>query len=236
MTPMTKSICADIGRCAYDEATASEDTPCPYWNECFGVALIALPNLPPTNPIGGKVTMPQTELLPTIQTAAVLSEDGVYRYELTRRWDDRPAVTWVMLNPSFADAEVDDLTVTKCMGFARRWACGGIKVVNLYALRATYPTALVDHPDPIGPRNSHHLIQAMSTAGFVVAAWGASAPARPWTVDVVMNVAARAPKDLWCLGITKSGAPRHPSRLGYDTRLEPFDGWFDEGQKGTDDD
>lgn len=46
-----------------------------------------------------------------VEKAAVLSDDGRYRYRLTRRWDDRSMVVWVMLNPSTADAEVDDPTI-----------------------------------------------------------------------------------------------------------------------------
>src|SRR5258708_25884820 len=96
-----------------------------------------------------------------VEKGAVLSDDLVYRYELTRRWDSRPMVTWVMLNPSIADAEVDDLTVTKCCGFTQRWGWGGIRVVNLFALRATNPKELHDHPDPVGPKNMEAISEAI---------------------------------------------------------------------------
>src|SRR5438445_441934 len=38
---------------------------------------------------------------------AVLSTGQTRRYLLTRRWDDRPLMAWVMLNPSTADARTD---------------------------------------------------------------------------------------------------------------------------------
>lgn len=41
--------------------------------------------------------------------SAIISDCGRFRYMLRRSWDiSRPAVTFVMLNPSTADAEKDD--------------------------------------------------------------------------------------------------------------------------------
>jgi len=82
--------------------------------------------------------------------SAVLSDCGTYRYSLTRRWSPGPLLGWVMLNPSRADALVDDPTIRRCVGFARRWGFAGIVVRNLYALRATDPRELSRHPAPVG--------------------------------------------------------------------------------------
>jgi hypothetical protein len=59
-----------------------------------------------------------TDLL--TQSAAVVSECGLYSYSLTRRWAHGPKALFVMLNPSTADAMVDDPTIRRCIGFARR--------------------------------------------------------------------------------------------------------------------
>jgi len=49
-----------------------------------------------------------------IRTAHI-SDCGRYRYSLTRVWDPGlPRATFCMLNPSKADAKVDDHTVRKC--------------------------------------------------------------------------------------------------------------------------
>lgn len=40
---------------------------------------------------------------------AILSPCRTYRYELTRRWQEGSQLAgWIMLNPSTADANIDD--------------------------------------------------------------------------------------------------------------------------------
>lgn len=148
--------------------------------------------------------------------SAELSECGAYRYELVRLWERGRVVTWCMLNPSTADSSVDDPTIRKCVGFAKRWGYGGIRVVNLFALRATDPAALTRHVDPIGPRNERIL---RDLSGDVVAAWGSRVPKEPWARRVVSVARERS---TWCLGTTRNGEPRHPLMLSYSTQLEGF--------------
>jgi hypothetical protein len=153
---------------------------------------------------------------------ATISDDEVYRYTLDRRWDQTlPIMAWVALNPSKADREVDDMTVGRMCGFARRERCGGICLLNMYALRATDPAALRDHPDPVGPENDRWLtgLAEGGRDGPVVVAWGDHA-ARPWARErraQVLTILAGVP--LWCLGVTASGEPRHPCRLAAATPL-----------------
>jgi hypothetical protein len=145
-----------------------------------------------------------------------------YRYALNRRWAyDGPIMTWVGLNPSTADATVNDPSVRRMMGFARREGCRGICVLNAFGLRATDPAELARHPDPVGPENDRWLsgLTAETVDGPVVAAWGAHrfAAAR---VAVVHDLLTRVP--LVCLGTTKEGAPRHPLYVRGDTALVPL--------------
>lgn len=152
-------------------------------------------------------------------TDAVISEDGRYRYSLTRRWSERALMVWCMLNPSTADAHVDDPTIRRCIGFALREGYGGIHVVNLMAYRATDPGDCLAQSDPIGPENDDYLERAARSASLVVCAWGARAP--EWIVrrGICHLAGDVAGAGLVCLGKTKDGSPRHPL---YVARLQPL--------------
>lgn len=160
---------------------------------------------------------------------AVLSDDGVYRYSLSRRWPAPPGIVlepkilpFVMLNPSTADALVDDPTIRRCIGFAKSLDYDGILVRNLYALRSKDPSALKEHRDPIGPANPAALLGIADPGDIVVCAWGANSFAEKRGQDI-----AKAMRENWgfftmALGVTKSGAPRHPLYVHGDTRLQEY--------------
>lgn len=151
---------------------------------------------------------------------AHISNDGAHRYTLGRTWSHETPAVFVMLNPSTADALVDDPTIRRCIGFAKALGCGGLHVVNLYAYRATKPADLWLASDPVGPENDEALRAAFLTAyGYgspVIAAWGANA--KPDRSRAVTAIASAAGIDLMVLGVTKGGQPRHPLYLPKATR------------------
>jgi hypothetical protein len=153
---------------------------------------------------------------------ALLSDDQRYRYWLSRTWREQPGfLLWIMLNPSTADALTDDATIRKCMGFARRWGYGSITVVNLYALRSTNPAALEADPDPVGPDNDEWICRLAAQATGIMAGWGASGPRGLKARAVAVN--AMLPNvEVCCIGQTRDGYPRHPSRPGYATPVELY--------------
>jgi hypothetical protein len=129
--------------------------------------------------LSGQSTSGQLGLvMPAAARGAALSACGRYRYTLWRIWDEaRPPALFVMLNPSTADADVDDPTIRRCMRFARDLGYGGLLVGNLYAYRATNPDELDVVDAPIGRGNQTALYALVARAGIVIAAWGAK-PAR----------------------------------------------------------
>jgi hypothetical protein len=162
-------------------------------------------------------------MLDLVEKHANISPSGYYRYSLRRTWDrEGPSMAFVMLNPSTADAFVDDPTIRRCMGFARREKMGGITVVNLFAGRATKPEDLFKMWDSVGPQNetTWH-IWLYAARPKIVCAWGAE----PKAMEQAKKFRAWADGHnlaLWCLGKTKDGHPRHPLYLKNDAPLEPF--------------
>ena len=167
--------------------------------------------------------------------SAQISRCGRYRYTLDRTWGDPygPAVYWIMLNPSTADADVDDPTIRRCVAFSKRHEAERMRVVNLWPYRATDPADLVSalHAgiDVDGEQGEHHIDQALvewADGDLVVAAWGASVERLGWhgseRVEWLVNLAHEYDTPLRSLGVTKAGHPRHPLYVKSDT---PFDHW-----------
>ncbi len=153
-----------------------------------------------------------------IERDAFITGDGLYRYRLLRKWTEGYMALWIMLNPSVADAEKDDPTIRRCLGFTKSWiGFGSLEVVNLFAYRSTQASVLLDVDDPIGPDNDRYILAAASRATVIVAAWGAGANAvNPHRVQQVRAMLKRYPID--CLGVTRGGDPRHPVRLSSRTQ------------------
>jgi hypothetical protein len=145
---------------------------------------------------------------------------------------------WIMLNPSTADAVAPDHTITKCIGFAKRWGYNAIDVFNLFALRSTNPKGLLANVDPCGPLNDQVLRQAVHEATWkeevptpAILAWGAGSPIRK-LLETRVRRFGRDFEDSFsrslglsrfqCLGTTLGGQPRHPLMLAYDTKLQPW--------------
>lgn len=155
---------------------------------------------------------------------AHISPCGDYRYNLWRLWNTTNRVVWIMLNPSTADASVDDPTIRRCMGFTKQWGVGGIMVVNLFALRSPSPKDLLIHASPVGLFNDHAIKEALYAVkdNYVIAAWGAlKKPFRQRALDVVAMCGDMGVQ-LLCLGHTKSGDPRHPLYVRKDQERIPL--------------
>ncbi len=157
-------------------------------------------------------------------SGAAFSPDKAYRYVLTRTWDAAlPAMTWIMLNPSTADAMTDDPTIRRCRAFARREGSGGIAVVNLFGLRATDPRALREHADPAGPANDWFVRLHAQAAPRTIAAWGACGALRGRASEIAGALGVIPGIRLECLGVTADGSPRHPLYVRSDAPLIPWE-------------
>ena len=157
-----------------------------------------------------------------IERDAVLSDCGRYRYLLRRVWDhSRMRALFVMLNPSTADAEVDDPTIRSCARLCRSWGYGSFEVVNLFGWRATDPKALTKAEDPVGPDNDGVAERAIQRCDVAICAWGANGMARGRARPMLGLISSFRPA-AFCLGKTKDGAPRHPLYIKTGTMPELF--------------
>lgn len=151
------------------------------------------------------------------QSSANISDCGKYRYWLERKWSKAAPQVFIMLNPSTADASLDDPTITRCTNFSKREGAGGLIVVNLFALRATDPKQLdlVDRMagNGVGEENTKAIGEALLCAAMfsrpAICAWGSN----KWAGLMSGRIVQRAKDigaDLMAFKINKDGQPKHP--------------------------
>jgi len=158
-----------------------------------------------------------------IERTAEISECGLYRWTLGRRWAAGPSVCFVMLNPSTADGERDDPTIRRCMAFAKAWGFSALSVRNLFPYRATDPKqmgkASLAGVDITGGERGTSELRAASAADLVVAAWGAN---HLWTFGAFKFFYVTEPTPIYCINTTQRGHPVHPLYQKLTTRPAPY--------------
>lgn len=162
--------------------------------------------------------------------SAILSACGLYRYRLERDVFANghalgKTIAFFGVNPSTADATLDDATVRKWRGFAMR--LGGYRFIvgNVFAYRATDVRELAQASNPIGLENNPHLLRIAADADILVPCWGNrdKAPRELRSrFDDVLAMLLATDKPVLHFGLTKGGDPKHPLMLGYDTPLTPW--------------
>lgn len=157
-----------------------------------------------------------------LERDARISDCGKYRYLLRRTWDHaKPRTLIVMLNPSTADAEIDDATIRSCIRLSKGLGYGSFEVVNLFAFRATDPAELQRADDPIGPLNDDVIEAAICRCDIAICAWGAHPMGGNRSGSIRALIRGHRPA-VFCLGTTKSGAPKHPLYIKSGTPLQTF--------------
>jgi hypothetical protein len=158
--------------------------------------------------------------------SAIISEDRLYRYRLTRGWNSQPPVMWIMLNPSKADHLKDDPTIRRVIGFSMNHGFGSCIVHNLFALRSTEKSNLLTHVvKSVGKENDEHIIDdAVLPDGTqkmpIICAWGTLDKRLRWrAVDVLKYLEGLT---LHALKIGNLGDPAHPLYLPNTLRIQEF--------------
>lgn len=158
--------------------------------------------------------------------SAIISPCGLYRYRLERTVAmTGPVYAFFGVNPSTADASIDDATVRKWIGFSKKWGGSRFIVGNVFAYRSTDVKALATVDDAFGDDIGDHTTAIIEDADILVPCWGDTGKVPPklqFAFDVLMDALVSSGKPVMHLGLTKGGDPKHPLMLGYDTPLTPW--------------
>lgn len=177
------------------------------------------------------------------EAGADMSECGRFRFSLFREWRDMMdsetrSILFIGLNPSMAEANVDDPTCRREVEFARDWGFTRYSKANVIPYRATSPKDLShvadmdeDEWDGAVRRNVGEIRRLAADSGKVVLAYGrlpANAPDRCIhalndALDAAEEAVAES-ESLFCFGLNKDGSPKHPLYLRRDSILEEWKG------------
>ncbi len=165
--------------------------------------------------------------LGTDDAGAVFSEPNHdYRYLLWRRLSTvvKETCLFIMLNPSVANHQRLDPTVSKCIHWTKEWGFGRIEVANIFAYVSTDPMPIKKGYDWIvGPHNDEYIGEAIDRAARVVVAWGANGTVME-RGQVIIEMLRERQRSAYCFGVTKgNNQPRHPLYIGYKTKLIEYE-------------
>lgn len=156
-------------------------------------------------------------------SSAVISACGLYRHRLDRVVQEHGIIiAYYGINGSTAGVIENDQTVMKWIGFTLR--NGGRKFIvgNAFGYRSKDVKILSTVNDAVGPDNATHLRAIISEADLHVPCWGDRNKVPRHLrhhFDELEHMLRASGKPIKIFGLTNSGDPKHPLRLGYSTKL-----------------
>lgn len=145
---------------------------------------------------------------------ARFSECGKYRFWLSRVWDPgNLPLMLIGLNPSTANANIDDPTIRRIISLSSSNGYGGIWMTNLFPFVTAYPEKIIN--DRI-VENDMHLLEIDDKCSGVCFCWGNfDVKGRDYSMRALFHHAL-------CFGKNKNGSPKHPLYLKSNTQLIKF--------------
>lgn len=129
---------------------------------------------------------------------------------------------WIGMNPSTADASANDPTVTRECDFTWRWGFRTYVKCNVMDYRATDPKELLRIDTPSSVMNLSTIVREATYASCIIACWGAIPGPLLVYAMAVRNALKQDGREIFCLGRTKHGAPKHPLYLPKITERVPY--------------
>lgn len=164
------------------------------------------------------------EIEKIIKSKAILSDDELYRYKLCRIWDEnKPKATIIMLNPSKADTLITDRTVMNVTNYLIENNYGSVKVVNLFAFRATDPKFLKQRDEKQEALNSDYLKEAFFDSDVIIVAWVRDKDKYVTRKREVEKLLLEFKGKIKCFEDGSGKKLRHPRDLGLDWKLVDYE-------------
>lgn len=161
---------------------------------------------------------------------ATFSPCRTWRYRLWRVWDaGLPPMAAGMLNPSVADENNPDRTVSNQINRADGMGYGSLVVFNAFSFVSPSPETmkmrLAEGFDIIGPQTDVYtraiLTEVRNRNGLVTVGWGNDGNISGRGAFIAA-LAAELQIPLFSLGTTASGQPRHPRGVA---KSQPYVPW-----------
>lgn len=141
----------------------------------------------------------------TIPNGAEFSSDKKHRYVLWRIWDDtKPVAMCIGLNPSNANSEKNDPTITRTCSVLKQLGFGGLRMVNIFTYITSDPNQVLNQVPDL-----NWILTTAYQCQEILFAWGSF---KQIPQDFVTKLVDQFP-DAKCFGKTKAGHPWHPSPL-----------------------
>lgn len=164
-----------------------------------------------------RLNMQEITITANIESSAIKSPCGRYRYVLKRVWNPTTGIgAFLCANPSKADHLLYDETVYKCSNLAVQWGWGGIYILNLYPLYETDPKKLV-HDTETDMINAEHVTKILNEVQTVIIATGNGHQHRLEQILIGIDV-----EKLYCLKKNKGNGYLHPSRIKTEDFKKPL--------------
>jgi hypothetical protein len=158
-----------------------------------------------------------------------------YRYILSRNITEisNRVLLVCMLNPSTADDEKNDPTISRLCSLTKNAGFDRLLVLNLLGVRATNPKDIWLHEDPVGIENwktwDSVLKELIPGRDRISIAWGRAPICRYYLqrfIPILVTAAHhlkvwKEPLMTWVENL--DGSPRHPLYISNNTKLQPYD-------------
>lgn len=153
---------------------------------------------------------------------AKFSKDLKHRLVLWRIWNrSKGIVLYVGVNPSTADAKVDDATIRRLNHFTRQEGYGGFYIINLYTRITPHYEQLKSFKKINSSVSNYYIEKYARKSNLVCLMYGRRGhdTARYEEVLALLDLTCNS-KPIMCFGYNANGTPVHPLMIANKTRFK----------------